>query len=104
MKIVDKKIIKLKVKGRWRECLSYNVITSDGEFHKGGIMTVDKRWFWSCYKPSFAHNTWIKVKYFHNEKDYGFADPYDDDKKPYIICEQVIDAIDHYIVEQLVLS
>lgn len=104
MEIVDKKIARLKVKGRWRECLLYSVIIS-GELYTGGMMTIDKKWFCSCAKPSSVFNQWTKVKYYPQTKSYGFPDPHDHGREnPYVICEQIIDAIDHYLIERLVLS
>ncbi len=104
MEIVDKKIVKIKVKNRWRYCLSYSVIMPDGELFTGGLMSVDKKWFFSCCKPAFAHGDWIRVKYYPSNQSYGFPDPQDVKRNPYIICEQVVDAIDSFIVEQMVLG
>lgn len=102
MEIIDKKIVKLKVKNRWRLCLSYSVISNGGELHTGGLITLDKKWFMSCCSPTFAHQRWVEIKYSVKEKCYQFPCP--SGGKSYTVIEDIIRSVDSILTEQLLLG
>jgi hypothetical protein len=94
-------VFKLKVKNRWRYCLSYSCIDKCGELFDGGHISLDKRWMMPCATPA-VRSEWQRTKYKVKTGHYCFPDP--NGGEDYTVYQELINEVDSVLLEEYVLG
>lgn len=95
-------LFRLKVQSRWRICLKYSCVDKYGELFEDGLITLDKRWMMPCATKGIPRK-WYKISFNPKNPGYFFPDP-DGGDEAYSVYEQLIDAVDHVLIEQGILG
>jgi hypothetical protein len=104
MKFIFHGVVKMKVKNRWRECLSYSTkIDESSQIIPGGLITLDKKWMFCCISPKVAKEQWMKLTYYSELEQYGFPDPDNWRTRPFTVYRELIDMVDLIAIERELL-